>query len=81
MRGCCQGGGGGGQGVHGCSRGGRVWLLWGGGVHGCSSGGHVWLLWGACMVAPWGGCVVALGGVVAPSGTCVGYDKIRRYDQ
>ena len=46
MRGCSQGG------VHGCSWGGHVWLLWGG----------VWLLWGACMVAPGGACMVAPGG-------------------
>ena len=28
----------------------------------CPYGGHVWLLWEACMVAPGGACVVALGG-------------------
>ena len=66
-----------GGGMHGCSKGGCAWLLWGrghvwfatGGVHGCSwggmrgsSGGHVWLLQGACVVAPGGACVVAPGG-------------------
>ena len=36
--------------------------------------GHAWLLQGACVVAPRGACVVALGEgacMVAPRGTCV----------
>ena len=67
-----------------------AWLLPGGscmvalgGVHGCSRG--------TCMVAP-RGCVWLLPGghmcgcsrgacMVAPGGACMGYDKIRRYDQ
>ena len=48
-------------GVHGCSGGRHVWLLWGG-MRGFS---------GACVVAP-GGCMVALGGVRGCSwGACV----------
>ena len=54
-------------GVHGCSgghgwllRGGHAWLLLGG-MHGCSQGGVCVVAWGACMVAPRGGIVVALG--------------------
>ena len=69
--------------------GGCVWLLWGvacmvvpGGMCGCSGWACVVAAggmrgcsrWGACMVAP-GGCVwLLLGG-------CMGYDKIRRYNQ
>ena len=70
-------------GMHGCSRGaacmvalggGYAWLLWGGGMCGCL---------GVCMVAPGGvACVVApRGHMVAPGGTCMGYDEIQRYDQ
>ena len=67
MRGCYRGG------MCGCSR---------GGVHGCSGGcmvapgGHAWLL-------PGGRVWLLLGGHawLLWRGACVGYDKIRRYDQ
>ena len=55
-------------GVHGCSGGGmcgcsrgHAWLLQGG-MHGCSRGGMHGCSWGACVVAPRGVCMVALGG-------------------
>ena len=66
-------------GMHGCSGGQHVWLLWGGmhgffpgSMRGCSwGGGHAWLLWGGrCMVFSgghaWffsGGACLVLGGV------------------
>ena len=78
-----------------CSQGrwGHMWLLWGGvvalgGMCGCS-GGMCGCSWGACMVAL-GACVVAPGGMHGCSGggmhgcsggACMGYDKIRRYNQ
>ena len=32
--------------------------------------------WGACVVAPRGACMIALGGWA-----CMGYDEIQRYGQ
>ena len=75
---------------------GDAWLLGGvrgcswGSMRGCSQGGMRGCSGGACMVAPggmhgcsWGGMHGCSGGacVVAPRGACMGYDKIRRYDQ
>ena len=80
-------------GVHGCSGGGMRGCSWGvvhgcsgGGMRGCSWGGSVWFLWGgmhgcsggACMVAPRGACVVALGGAWLLRGGMHGFfDEIR----
>ena len=62
-------------GMHSCSQGGHVWLLWGG-MCGCSGGacvvalgGHAWLLWGGGMHGCSGGaCMVSLGGMRGFSG-------------
>ena len=70
--------------------GGHAWLLWGAcvvalGVCMVAPGGwHVWLLLGGVHGCCWGGMHACCQGVcmVAPGGgACVGYDKIRRYDQ
>ena len=68
-------------GVHGCL--GACVVAWG--VHGCQGAcvvarGHAWLLLGG-ICGCWGvhGCWGAC--VVAPRGACMGYSKIRRYNQ
>ena len=76
--------------MHGCSGGvcmvapggQHAWLLWGGVCMVALGGGMCGCL-GVCMVAPGGvACVVApRGHMVAPGGTCMGYDEIQRYDQ
>ena len=76
--------------MHGCR--GHAWLA--GGVHDCWGGACMVAGWGACMVK--GGCMVkgaacfrcvwwrgacVVKGACVVGGACVGYDKIRRYDQ